>query len=104
MAPPEGGRWDVGIKDDAVYVQRVSEGDERLFDDSLSSEEARKLAQLLTKFADKLDKSDKSTDSEDEDDEDDDDDEDDEDDEDDDEEDDDEEDSEGEEDSKKSSD
>lgn len=63
MVPQEGGRWDVGIKDDGVYVERVSEGDERLFDDSLSSDEARKLAQLLTKFADKLDDSDKSKDS-----------------------------------------
>ncbi|OBB98297.1 hypothetical protein, partial [Mycobacterium sp. 852002-30065_SCH5024008] len=63
MVRQEGGRWDVGIKDNAVYVQRVSEGDERLFDDSLDSDEARKLAELLTKFADKLDRSDKSEDS-----------------------------------------
>lgn len=64
MARDEGGRWDVGIKDDAVFVQRVSDADEQLFIDSLDSDEARKLAELLTKFADKLDNSDKSADSE----------------------------------------
>ncbi|KKC03330.1 hypothetical protein [Mycobacterium nebraskense] len=63
MVRQEGGRWDVGIKDNAVYLERVSEGDERLFDDSLASDEARKLAELLTKFADKLDGTDESTDS-----------------------------------------
>lgn len=64
MARDEGGRWDVGIKDDAVFVQRVSDADEQLFIDSLDSDEARKLAGLLTKFADKLDNSDESRDSE----------------------------------------
>ncbi|OJZ65807.1 hypothetical protein BRW65_27695 [Mycobacterium paraffinicum] len=64
MARDEGGRWDVGIKDDAVFVQRVSDADEQLFIDSLDSDEARRLAGLLTKFADKLEDSDKSTDSE----------------------------------------
>ena len=60
MVRQEVGRWDVGIKDNAVYLERVADGDERLFDDSLASDEARKLAELLTKFADKLDNSAKS--------------------------------------------
>jgi hypothetical protein len=62
----EGGRWDVGTKNNAVYVERISESDERLFDDSLAAAEARELAGLLTKYADKLDEtedSDKSDDS-----------------------------------------
>ncbi|OBF61373.1 hypothetical protein A5753_18150 [Mycobacterium sp. 852002-51971_SCH5477799-a] len=54
MGREEGGRWDVGIQDNAVRLERISDGDERLFDDSLSSEEARDLAGLLTKFATKL--------------------------------------------------
>ena len=62
----EGGRWDVGTKNNAVYLERISESDERLFDDLLAPEEARELAGLLTKYADKLDESegsDKSDDS-----------------------------------------
>lgn len=55
MGSHEGGRWDVSVKDGAVYVERISDDDEQLFDDSLDVEEARKLAGLLTKFADKLD-------------------------------------------------
>lgn len=55
MVRHEGGRWDVGIKDAAVYVERVSDSDERVFDDSLTAQEARDLAGLLTKYADKLD-------------------------------------------------
>lgn len=57
MARQQEGRWDVGIKDNAVFLQRVSQGDEQLFADSLASEEACELAALLTKFADKLEKS-----------------------------------------------
>ncbi|BBZ43145.1 hypothetical protein [Mycobacterium parmense] len=57
MVRHEGGRWDVGIESDAVHVERISESDERLFDDSLAPQEARQLAGLLTKFADKLDES-----------------------------------------------
>ena len=49
-----GGRWDVGTKDNAVYLERISGSDERLFDDSVAPEEARELAGLLTKYADKL--------------------------------------------------
>jgi hypothetical protein len=55
MVRHEGGRWDVGVRDAAVYVERISDSDERLFEDSLAAEEARDLAGLLTKYADKLD-------------------------------------------------
>jgi hypothetical protein len=71
MVRQDGGRWDVGAKNNAVNLERISESDERLFDDSLAPEEARELAGLLTKYADKLDesedsdKSDKSDKSED---------------------------------------
>ena len=63
MVRHEGGRWDVGIEDNAVYLERISESDEELFDDSLTPEEARQLAGLLTKYADKLDESEDSGDS-----------------------------------------
>jgi hypothetical protein len=56
------------MKDDAVYVERVSDSDERLFEDSLAADEARDLAGLLTKYADKLDQardSDEADDAED---------------------------------------
>jgi hypothetical protein len=55
MVRHEGARWDVGTKDNAVYLERMSGSDERLFDDLLAPEEARELAGLLTKYADKLD-------------------------------------------------
>ena len=64
MVRHEGGRWDVGTKNNAVYLERISESDERLFDDSLAPEEARELAGLLTKYADKLDESEDSDKSE----------------------------------------
>ncbi|MGB9306097.1 MAG: hypothetical protein WCB92_21180 [Mycobacterium sp.] len=67
MASKEGGRWDVGTKDNAVCLERISDSDERLFDDLLEPEEARELAGLLTKYADKADESDGSEDSDDED-------------------------------------
>ncbi|OMB95669.1 hypothetical protein [Mycobacterium colombiense] len=57
MVREEGGRWDVGIQNNAVYVARISESDKRIFDDSISPEEARDLAGLLTKFATKLEES-----------------------------------------------
>ena len=63
MVRHEGGRWDVGVEDNAVYLQRISESDEELFDDLLTPEEARQLAGLLTKYADKLDESEDSRDS-----------------------------------------
>jgi hypothetical protein len=60
MVRHDGGRWDVGVKNNAVNLERISASDERLFDDSLAPEEARELAGLLTKYADKLDESDES--------------------------------------------
>ena len=65
MVRHEGGRWDVGTKKNAVYLERISESDERLFDDSLAPEEARELAGLLTKYADKLDETEDSDESDD---------------------------------------
>jgi hypothetical protein len=68
MATQEGSRWDVSIKSNAVCLERISDEEDRVSEDSLSSEEARDLAGLLTKFADKLDESedsDKSDESED---------------------------------------
>lgn len=65
MVSHEGGRWDVGIEDNAIRVERISEDDKRVFEDSLSAEEARELAGLLTKFADKLEESEDSDESED---------------------------------------
>ncbi|SEH79387.1 hypothetical protein SAMN04489835_4203 [Mycolicibacterium rutilum] len=49
----DGGRWDVGAKDGVVLVERRSEDNEQLFTDRLEPEDARQLAGLLTKFADK---------------------------------------------------
>lgn len=49
----ENGRWDVGAKDGAVYVERRGEDNEQVFSDRLQPEDARQLAALLTKFADK---------------------------------------------------
>ena len=57
MVGHEGGRWDVGVKSKTVYVQRVSDSDKPLFADALAPEEARELAGLLTKYADKADES-----------------------------------------------
>jgi hypothetical protein len=65
MVGHEGGRWDVGAQNKAVYLERISESDERLFDDLLAPEEARELAGLLTKYAAKLEKADDSDDSDD---------------------------------------
>jgi hypothetical protein len=57
MVRPQGGRWVVSTKDNGVYVERVSESDESVLEDSLTAGEARELAGLLTKYADKLDES-----------------------------------------------
>ena len=54
MVRQEGGRWDVGAKNNAVYLERRSEDDERLFETQLAPEEARELAALLTKSAVRL--------------------------------------------------
>jgi hypothetical protein len=53
MADDEAGRWDVGAKSGAVYLERFSGDDDRTFGDVLTPEDARQLAGLLTKFADK---------------------------------------------------
>ena len=63
MVGHEGGRWDVGVKSKTVYVQRVSDSDKPLFADALAPEEARELAGLLTKYADKADESRESDES-----------------------------------------
>ncbi|TFV57336.1 hypothetical protein E4P42_15655 [Mycobacterium sp. PS03-16] len=47
------GRWDVAAKDGAVHVERRGEDNEQVFTDRLTPEDARQLAALLTKFADK---------------------------------------------------
>ena len=57
MAEHKGGQWNVAVKENEVYLERVSEDNERLFDDSLAPEEARQLARLLTKHADKISES-----------------------------------------------
>lgn len=57
MAEHQGGQWNVAVKENEVYFERVSEDNERLFDDSLAPEEARQLARLLTKHADKISES-----------------------------------------------
>lgn len=57
MAEHEGGQWNVAVKENEVYLERVSEDSERLFDDSLAPEEARQLARLLTKHADTISES-----------------------------------------------
>jgi hypothetical protein len=68
MASQNGGRWDVGLKKKAVHLERISDGDESLFDDLLEPDEARELAGLLTKFADKAEESDDSDEADDSDD------------------------------------
>jgi hypothetical protein len=63
----EGGRWDVGAKDGAVHLERRSEDNETLFADRLDPVDARKLAELLNKFADKAESADARDDSDDDD-------------------------------------
>jgi len=63
MVRHEGGRWDVGADTNAVYLERISESDESLFEDLLAPEEARALAGLLAKYADKVDESEDSDES-----------------------------------------
>src|SRR5512139_4103310 len=55
----QGGRWDVGFKDDEVYLARRSEDDEQLLSDRLEPQEARELAALLNKYAEKAESADK---------------------------------------------
>src|SRR5829696_4385504 len=71
MAEKEGGQWDVGVKDNAVFVARVNDDGERVFEDQLAPEEARHFAELLRKYAGKVDESpsdDRSTDKDEDDD------------------------------------
>jgi hypothetical protein len=57
MGSHEAGRWDIGIENNAVHVERISDSDKQLFEDFLAPDEARELAGLLTKYADQLDES-----------------------------------------------
>ena len=59
MVRQEGSRWDVGTKDNAITLERFSEDDERVSEDVLQVEEARHLAALSTKHANKIESSDK---------------------------------------------
>lgn len=47
------GRWDVGATDGVVLVERRGADDKRMFTDRLEPDDARRLAELLSKFADK---------------------------------------------------
>ena len=58
MARKEGSRWDVGTKDDTITLERFDDSNDRVSEDVLQVEEARELAALLTKHADKLESSD----------------------------------------------
>jgi hypothetical protein len=59
MVRVKGSRWDVGTKDNVITLERFDDGDECISEDVLEVEEARELAALLTKHADKLASSDK---------------------------------------------
>ncbi|WP_197374836.1 hypothetical protein [Mycolicibacterium baixiangningiae] len=65
MAREEGSRWDVGTKDNAITLERFDDSDERVSEDVLEVDEARELAALLTKHADKLESSSDEDDSKD---------------------------------------
>ena len=67
MGRQEGSRWDVGTKDNVITLERFSEDDERVSEDVLEVKEARDLAALLTKHADKIESSDKDDSSDDDD-------------------------------------
>ena len=64
MGRQEGSRWDVGTKDNEVFLRRMSESNERLFEDSLEPDQARKLAEVLNKFAGKAEEGTDSDDDE----------------------------------------
>lgn len=68
MARTEGSRWDVGTKDNVITLERFDDSDERVSEDELKVEEARELAALLTKHADKIDSAEEKDDSENDDD------------------------------------
>jgi hypothetical protein len=59
MAREKGSRWDVGTKDNAIVLERFDDGDDRVSEDVLEVGEARALAALLTKHADKLESTNK---------------------------------------------
>jgi hypothetical protein len=59
MGRQEGSRWDVGTKDNVITLERFGDDDERVSEDVLEVQEARDLAALLTKHADKIESSDK---------------------------------------------
>jgi hypothetical protein len=61
MVRQEGSRWDVGTRDNVITLERFSDDDERVSEDVLEVEEARDLAALLTKHADKIESSDKDS-------------------------------------------
>ncbi len=67
MVRQEGSRWDVGTKDNVITLERFDDSNERVSEDVLEVEEARELAALLTKHADKLDSSDEDDTSDDDD-------------------------------------
>lgn len=65
MAREKGSRWDVGTKGNVITLERFDDSDDRVSEDVLEVEEARELAALLTKHADKLESSDKDDSSDD---------------------------------------
>ena len=65
MGRQEGSRWDVGTKDNTITLERFDDSDERVSEDVLEVEEARELAALLTKHADKLESTDDENSSDD---------------------------------------
>ncbi len=65
MGRQEGSRWDVGTKDNTITLERFDDSDERVSEDVLEVEEARELAALLTKHADKLESTDDKNSSDD---------------------------------------
>jgi hypothetical protein len=67
MGRQEGSRWDVGTKDNVITLERFGDDDERVSEDVLEVQEARDLAALLTKHADKIESSDKDDSSDDDD-------------------------------------
>ena len=67
MVRQEGSRWDVGTKDNTITLERFDDSNERVSEDVLEVEEARELAALLTKHADKLESNDEDDSNDDDD-------------------------------------
>lgn len=57
MVREEGSRWDVGTRDNVITLERFDDSDERVSEDVLEVDEARELAALLTKHADRIESS-----------------------------------------------